>query len=108
MRSSPPLIDSYSNNEGMPGSLVLTSFFGTGLETVMEVRFSGSGLLAQILRRQGVDTIDVAISIAADAALGPRGILLLTAQGLVDSKALFYVLAPSGYTRANGIGSHLI
>jgi hypothetical protein len=108
MRPSPPLIDSYSNYQGVPGSLVLTSFFGTGLETVMEVRFSGAGVRAHILGRQGADTIDVAISVAADAAFGPRGILLLTAEGLVDGKALFYVLAPSGYTRGNGIGSHLI
>ena len=111
MCSSPPRIVSFWNNQGLPGSVVLTSVVGTGFETVTELRFSGSGVLAQILCPPCADTIDLAISIAADAAPGPRAVLLLTARGLIasgSSGALFYVLDPSGYTSASGIGSHLI
>jgi hypothetical protein len=91
---------------------VLTSIVGTNLETVTEVSFSGSGVRAQILRPPSANRVDVAISIAADAAPGPRAILLPATQGGTGegqfSGALFYVLARSSYAGTGGIGSHLI
>jgi len=110
MRASTPRIVCFTSNHGIPGTIVLTSVLGTGLETVTEVRFSGSGVRAQILSPPGVDRIDVAISIAADATPGPRLILLPATQssGSESSGVLFYVLARSSHASASGIGSHLI
>jgi hypothetical protein len=108
MRSPLPRIVSFWNNQGAPSSIVLAAVVGTGFESVTAVRFSGSGVMARILRPPSADTIVVAITIATDAAPGPRAILLRTAQGLIETGALFYVLAQSGYTSASGIGGHLI
>lgn len=112
MRPLPLRIVCLENGQGVAGSAVLASIVGTGFDTVTEVRFSGSGVRAQVLRPPSADRIDVVISIAADAAPGPRAILLLADHGGVSgtdlSGALFYVLARSSYTSASGIGSHLI
>jgi hypothetical protein len=112
MRSSPPQVFAFVSDRGLPNSIVRTSVLGTRLHTVTALRFSGSGILATILGSPSADTLDVAISIAADAAPGPRALLLSSAQGGFSaselSGAVFYVLAPSGYTSAIGIGSHLI
>jgi hypothetical protein len=112
MRPMPLRIVRFENGQGVSGSVVLASVVGTCLETVTEIRFSGSGIQAQILRPPSADRIDVAISIAADAAPGPRAIQLLATRGGKSesdpSGALFHVLARSGYTSASGIGSHLI
>jgi hypothetical protein len=116
MRSSAPRIVRFSNNRGMPGSVVLTSAVGTGLETVTEVLFSGSGVQALIIRPPRPDAIDVAISISADATPGPRTALLAAGGGERSrgkgeseaSAAQFYVLAPSSYAGRSGIGSHLL
>ena len=112
MRPSPPRIAHFANNRGVSGSVVLTSLVGTDLATVTEVRFSGSGVQARILRPPCADRIDVAISIAADAAPGPRALLLPAVPGGTSGSqvpgALFYVLPRSSYAGAGGIGSHLI
>lgn len=112
MRPSSPRIAYIANNRGVSGSLVSTSIVGVDLETVTEVRFSGSGVQARILRPPRADGIDVAISIAADAAPGPRALLLSAAPGGAvegqSSGTLFHVLARSSYAGAGGIGSHLI
>jgi hypothetical protein len=116
MRSSAPQIIRFSNNRGTRGSVVLTSAVGTGLEAVTEVRFSGSGVQALIIRPPRPDAIDVAISISADAAPGPRAALLAVGRGERSggkseseaSAAQFYVLAPSSYAGRSGIGSHLL
>jgi hypothetical protein len=116
MRSSAPQIMRFSNNRGMPGSVVLTSAVGISLEGVTEVRFSGSGVQALIIRPPRPDAIDVAISISADAAPGPRAALLAVGRGegsggkseIEASAAQFYVLAPSSYAGRSGIGSHLL
>jgi hypothetical protein len=112
MRSPPPRVFAFARNRGLPNSIVRTSVLGTGLQTVTALRFSGSGVLAVILGSLSADTLDVVISIAADAAPGPRALMLSSAQGGFSaselSGAVFYVLAPSVYASASGIGSHLI
>jgi len=112
MRPSLSWIGGFANNRGAPGSVVITSAIGTGLETIREIRFSGSGVLAQILRPPRADRIDVAISIAADAAPGPRAVVLPAIQGGATENEMlpahFYVLARSSYGGMIGIGGQLI
>ncbi len=112
MRPSVPWIGGFANNRGAPGSVVITSAIGTGLETIREIRFSGSGVLAQILSPPRADRIDVAISIAADAFPGPRAVVLPGIQSDPTENgrlpALFYVLARSSYGGMIGIGGQLI
>jgi hypothetical protein len=112
MRSMRPQVFAFSSDRGLPNSIVRTSILGAGLRTVTALRFSGSGVLAVILGSPSADTLDVAISIAADAAPGPRALMLSFLQGELSanewSEAVFYVLTPSGYTSMSGIGSHLI
>jgi hypothetical protein len=112
MSSSPPRIIGFATDQGTPGSVVRTSIIGTGLETVTAVHLSGSGVSARILRPPRRDRIDVAISIAADAAPGPRAVRLSPARaGPKDREpvgVLFYVIAPTSYGTISGIGSHLL
>lgn len=103
-----PRIVSLQCNKGMPGSVVLTSVYGSGLERIIDIRLSGSGVDARILCPPSPRSIDAALSIAADATAGPRAIWLVSRSDSIFTDVLFYVLAPSGYASASGIGSHLL
>jgi len=100
-------IAALENDGGYPGSMVFSSVVGAGLDAVTRVRMSGAGVRVRIVRPPLPFLIAVAISVAADAAPGPRRLLLDTAHGSVES-VFFHVLARSGYGHAGGIGSHLI
>lgn len=105
----PPRVASLSNGQGSPGSTVFCFVFGTGLEVVSRVSFSGSGLAARILRPPSAGTIALSVSIATDASPGSRRVLLTIEDGTVKSSpALFHVFARSNYAGTSGIGSHLI
>jgi hypothetical protein len=111
MRPSPPRIVSLRDGAGVAGSVVVCSIIGTGLDTVTGVGFSGSGLVARMLLPPSAQTIVMAISIAADAAPGPRAVLLMSSHGAIageSGRPLFHVLTRSSYRGAGGIGSHLI
>lgn len=112
MRALPPQVFAFTRDSGLPNSIVHTSLLGARLDTVTALTFLGSGILAAILGSPSDDTLDLAISIAANAAPGPRRLLLSFAQGGFRASELsgviFYVRAPSGYASVIGIGSHLI
>jgi hypothetical protein len=106
-----PRIVFFRNNRGLPGTVVGAAITGTGFEMVTEIRFSGSGVTASVVLLPSADTIDLTISVAADALPGPRVVELHTAGGLIASEgaqAFFYVLGPAGYASASGIGTHLL
>ncbi len=107
--ASVPRIAALENDGGYPGSMVFSSVVGAGLDAVTRVRMSSAGIRVRIVRPPLPFLIAVAISVAADAAPGPRRLLLDTAYGSVESHDVFFhVLARSGYGHAGGIGSHLI
>lgn len=112
MRSSQPRVVFLVRNWGPPGSVVVTSVVGADPRKVASLGLSGSDVVATILGSPRADTLDVAITIAAGAAPGPRAVLFSSGEsGLAPAgfaEATFYVVAPSGYAGARGIGSHLI
>jgi hypothetical protein len=112
MRVAPPQALTFTRDSGLPNSVVHTSILGTRLDTVTALTFLGSGILAAIVGSPSDNTLDLVISIAANAAPGPRTLSLsFTTGGFSSSETsgpIFYVLAPSAYAGMIGIGSHLI
>src|SRR5262249_28022427 len=109
MRSPGPHVTRIENHRGTAGSVVFTSLFGTNLDGATEISLSGFGAVARMLRPPQTGKIELAIAIAADAAPGPRAILLgfggrrgASSHRLLPD-ALFYVLAPSSYAGTSGI-----
>jgi hypothetical protein len=112
LRTPVPKIAAFATARGAPDSALHTSIAGSGLESVSEVRFSGSGVRARIVGSSRNDRIDVAIDIAVDAAPGPRAVLLRAAgsdgPAVVVTDCLFHVVARSSHGGLVGIGGHLI
>ena len=109
MPTSPRLVR-FANDRGVPGSVVHTRVHGTGLATLTGLVFSGAGVTAQLLGQPMADHADLAVTIAAGAAPGPRAAVLPEPDdgGRRNTGVLFHVLARSSYAGAGGIGSHLI
>jgi hypothetical protein len=111
MSASMPRIWSLKDASAVQGSSLFTKAYGTGLDRVVAIRLSGSGVLAQILNVPSAAMIDLVFIISSDAAPGPRALHLITRQGIAGTAAsstLFYVLPRSGYMSTSGIGSHLL
>lgn len=101
-----------SPDRGVPGAVVTAKVSGEGLRFVSDLSFSGAGVTAEVLRPAGDNAFDVTISVAADAALGPRAVEVEVSRNrkIVSEPAgvLFFVVSPASSQGVVGIGTHLI
>lgn len=88
------------------------SVLGVGLDGASGVHITGGGVAARIVGPPTDRRVEIAVDIAADAAPGPRAVVVtVTRQGIrerVFADELFHVRAPGSHGGRSGIGSHLI
>jgi hypothetical protein len=97
-------------NWGVPQSLVVTTLRGASLIGQTGLSFSGSGVRIEALGMGMV--VEVAIEIAADAALGPRNLHVVRDEAIHLYPDVFTIVAPGRPSHSSygmrGIGSHLL
>jgi hypothetical protein len=85
---------------GRRGESVAVTFSGRGLQEVRGILFSGSGVAGEVQKASqvkvtgegvsaslaGSTAVQVRVTVARDAALGPREVRLVTGQGVTDAR----------------------
>lgn len=107
-----PRLEQIADDHAIPGTRLRTRLLGRDLATVTGVRFSGSGVAAELAGVPGDDAIEIAITVAGDALPGPRSLeLSFVTDGRAQRRAQgvqFHVRPLTSFGDISGIGSHLI
>lgn len=83
-----PRVDAILPDAGVQGTRMLAFITGERLADARDVEFEGTGITAQILPEFSQDRwILILMDIASDAPLGPRGFVVTTPRGTVNSTA---------------------
>ena len=90
MEPPAPYIDFLYPAGGQRGKTVSTTVTGTALDGISAVRITGSGVKVAIAKAVNPTTVQLSVTIAPDAELGPRD-LRVTTQGGVSNRYLFVV-----------------
>ncbi len=102
-----PVITSISVSSGTRGATLSATIIGLNFNEATAVSFSGTGVTARIGSGRNSTTLPVVISIASDAALGPRTFTVLNASQSSAPFSSFTVtgIRPviTGMTRTTGI-----